>query len=143
MNPVPERGLRPVVLLVDDEANRLEKTSALLEGQFEVITAASGEEALLRFAQSDPDVVCTDFNLPGMNGIELLRVTMAERRYVSGILVSGYREFLDSSANKGAERYLLLVKPYVPDALTVLLNTAVKYTSVNRKFAANTNSNVA
>lgn len=134
---------KPVVLLVDHEADWLETTSALLGKDFEVITATSGEEALRRFAQSDPDVVCADFNMPGMNGIELLRVTMAERRYVSGILMSGYREFLDSSAKQGTDRYLLLVKPYAPNALTDLINTAVKYTSMKRKFASGRTSNVA
>lgn len=136
-------GVRPVVLLVDDEVDLLETTGALLKENFDVITATSGEEALRRFAESDPDVVCTDFSMPGMNGIELLHLTMTQRRYVSGILVSGYREFLDAAAKNGADRYLLLVKPYAPNALTDLINTAVKYTSVKRKFASNSGSHVA
>ena len=138
-----DRAPKPVVLLVDDDVDLLETTSALLEDDFDVITARSGGEALQRFAESDPDVVCTDFNMPGMNGIELLRVTMSQRRYVSGVLVSGYREFLDSSAKRGADRYLLLVKPYSPDALSELLHTAVKYTAVKRNFSPKGTANVA
>jgi len=143
INPAVQPRAKPVVLLVDDDHDLLETTSALLEDDFEVITASNGEEALRRFALSDPDVVCTDYDMPGMNGIELLRMTMTERRYVSGILLSGYREFLESSAKRGADRYLLLVKPYAPNALTDLINTAVKYTSVKRKFTLNGSTHVA
>lgn len=145
INAVPNRAgpPRPLILLVDDDADLLETTSALLEDDFQIVTATSGEDALRLFAVHDVDVICTDYSMPGMNGIELLRAAMAQRRYVSGILVSGYREFLDSSAKTEAHRFLLLVKPYLPEALTHLLNTACKYSAIKRSFNRNGSANVA
>jgi two-component system response regulator HupR/HoxA len=132
MNVPKAAPSRPLVLLVDDDAGLLETTSALLEDDFEIVTATCGEEALRLITIHDIDVLCTDYNMPGMDGIELLRRVMAQRRHVSGILVSGYREFLDCSQKNPSDRYLLLVKPYSPAALTDLVNKAVRHTSIKR-----------
>lgn len=124
---------RPRVLLVDDEVGILETTAALLEDDFDVSTAANADEAMTLLEKGDFDVLCSDYSMPGMNGAELLRTAMQQRRHLSGVLVSGYREFLDSTSRSGRDRYMLLVKPYAPDALIELLRTATKYASIKRR----------
>jgi DNA-binding response OmpR family regulator len=64
----------PRVLIVDDEENQ-RKTLAIglkLEG-FEVVAAASGEEALRLLATETVEVAMVDLMIPGMNGLELTR----------------------------------------------------------------------
>ncbi len=63
----------PKVMIVDDEP----AIQTLLEYQvaklgFEVVTAASGEDALTMFHGERPDAVLLDINLPGMDGLEVL-----------------------------------------------------------------------
>jgi DNA-binding response OmpR family regulator len=63
------------VLVVDDDREIVEMTRLILEsGGFEVIPAASGEEALKSAAQDKPDLILLDINMPGMDGWETLKI---------------------------------------------------------------------
>jgi CheY-like chemotaxis protein len=66
-------GPRRRILLVDDDQDLLETTAALLEDDFDVLTAASGEQALETLARASVAVVCADYKMPGMTGLDLLR----------------------------------------------------------------------
>jgi CheY-like chemotaxis protein len=57
------------VLLIDDEPDTLSVFCMLLEmSGYRVVTALDGDEALQRIASTRPDVVVTDWMMPGMNG---------------------------------------------------------------------------
>ncbi|MDE2585178.1 MAG: response regulator, partial [Betaproteobacteria bacterium] len=76
--PHPRPSLSPAlplhILLVEDEGtDALPSRIALERCGHHVSRVASGEEALARFAELAPDVVVTDFGLPGMDGCELTR----------------------------------------------------------------------
>ncbi len=62
------------ILVVDDEADVVEmlKKRLLKEG-YEVVVAFDGQEALLRVAGDNPDVVLLDLMLPKLNGFEVLK----------------------------------------------------------------------
>lgn len=66
---MPKTGYR--ILVVDDEAMVCESIRMLLayDGHY-VETAASGEEALVRFGSGQFDLIFTDFCMPGMKGDE-------------------------------------------------------------------------
>jgi len=63
----------PIILLVDDDPAVLESLRRVLamEG-WQVVTAASGEEALERLAEQQPDLMITDLCMIGVNGWDLL-----------------------------------------------------------------------
>ena len=62
------------ILLVDDDFHILNvMTLKLKNAQFNVVTASDGEEALERIRESKPDLVVTDFSMPGMCGLDLVR----------------------------------------------------------------------
>jgi DNA-binding response OmpR family regulator len=67
------------VLLVDDESSLLEMTRIFLEqdGEIEVDCVLSGAEALQKIADRQYDVIVSDFEMSGMDGIELLKRTKA------------------------------------------------------------------
>ena len=61
------------ILLVDDDAKLARVLALRLESEgYDVVTAASGEEALARLAEARPGFVLADLRMPGMDGIELL-----------------------------------------------------------------------
>lgn len=63
----------PVVLVVDDEPIVLETFKAILDGQFKVLTAGSGKEALEKIAKESISLVFLDIIMPDMDGMQILR----------------------------------------------------------------------
>jgi len=80
------------VLIVEDEPDLLDVASSLfLSMGYEVMTAASGSDALVLLASRDIDILFTDVVMPnGMNGVELAAYTRANHPHVKVLLASGY-----------------------------------------------------
>src|SRR5215203_15497 len=69
------------ILVVDDSAPaRYALTRALRKHGFEVVEAATGEEALLLSLKSAPDLVLLDVNLPDIHGFDVARRLKAAER---------------------------------------------------------------
>ena len=67
-------GMRPVVLLVDDDADiRTVTRLALVRAGFAVEPVSSGEEAIVAAQRTPPDLVLLDWMMPGLNGLETYR----------------------------------------------------------------------
>ncbi|MEW6775440.1 MAG: response regulator, partial [Bdellovibrionota bacterium] len=76
----PSRAIR--VLVVDDSAYNRRMLSGMLEKSSRVrvvATAGSGEEALKKLFQENPDVITLDLEMPGMDGFTFLRLVMQSR----------------------------------------------------------------
>jgi two-component system, chemotaxis family, protein-glutamate methylesterase/glutaminase len=82
MSPVGPNTKSPIrVLLVDDSLLMLIILKKILahEPKIQVVgTAINGKEALEMIPYLGPDVICTDLNMPVMNGMELIRAVMAK-----------------------------------------------------------------
>lgn len=82
----------PVLLIADDDDDvRLALEVLFTRRGFRVVTAADGATALRLAGQHRPDVVLTDFDMPGMNGVQLCDAlrTDAHLRTVPVALLSG------------------------------------------------------
>src|ERR1700719_1768734 len=94
----------PKILVVDDEPAVLNALRRLLRrAGFEVETAGTGAEALARLDGFAPDIVLSDFRMPGMNGAELLAQVKQRQPLALRLIISGYAD-LDSvmtSVNEG------------------------------------------
>jgi len=68
------------VLVVDDSALMRKHLRAILQetGEFEVVTARDGRDALEQVAAENPDVITLDINMPVMDGLECLSRIMTE-----------------------------------------------------------------
>jgi two-component system cell cycle response regulator CpdR len=82
------------VLVVDDEWLMVEYARAVLEELgCEVITATSGSEALQVLSVNERiDLLVTDFQMPNMNGLELIEQAKQQRPTLYVILTSGNTE---------------------------------------------------
>lgn len=115
------------VLIVDDEAALSRAYVQLLARQgFRAEACVSAQEALRRASTEDFDCIVTDINMPGMNGVELLRQVRAHDRDVPVVLLTGAPavESAAEAVNYGALQYLL--KPVAADELIATVRRAVQ-----------------
>ncbi|MGH7322379.1 MAG: response regulator [Candidatus Rokuibacteriota bacterium] len=83
--------LRVTILVVDDEeVTRQFLVAALQASQRQILTAASGEEALEIAKRSDLDLVLLDLIMPGINGVETFRKLHALQPELPVVIVTGY-----------------------------------------------------
>jgi len=122
------------ILIVDDEPNYLIVLSELLsEEGFEVFTAQSGEEGLTIAKETDLDLVITDMQMPGMDGIELLKSIKLFNRDLPVIMITAFGEVEKAVAAMQAGAYTYLTKPFNNEELIVNINKAAEHYSLVRE----------
>lgn len=98
------------ILYVDDEPGLLELSRIFLEqtGEFRVDTVESAEEALVLLKKTPYDAVISDFQMPGMDGISLLKAIRQQCGDLSFILFTGRgrEEVVIEAINNGADFYI-------------------------------------
>jgi len=115
------------ILIVDDsKAMRMIVGRTLKQAGFggnATIEASNGAEALEKIASESPDVVLSDWNMPEMNGIELLRKVRENGNKVRfGFITSeSSSETKDIAKEAGAE--FVLTKPFTADSMQAALNS--------------------
>ncbi len=111
------------VLIVDDDGSMARYLSAyLVRRNFDVSTAASGEEAIRMFRVYDPNLVLLDLAMPGMGGIETLERMKQIKPDVSVIMLSAQSdpEMIFKASKLGADDYI--AKPFEPHELDVRIS---------------------
>ena len=116
------------VLLVDDEPGLLAgMANALRREPYEVVTAASGPEALAMLGRVSIDVVLSDEHMPGMSGTEFLaRVAEEQPDVVRMVLTGNATVSAAKRAINGAGVFRFLEKPTPLPALRDALAAALR-----------------
>jgi DNA-binding NarL/FixJ family response regulator len=114
------------LLVVDDEPNLLVAVAACLRGEgYEVTTARSGREALVRLAETMPDLIISDIRMPGMDGYTLARHVRSSARtaLVPIVFLTAKDEMADrvEGFRNGVDAYL--TKPFEPDELVAVIKS--------------------
>ena len=96
------------ILLVDDEESIHILYREELEGQgYEVHSAMSGEEALRLVPELSPDLVVLDIQMPGMNGIDVLRRIKEQNPKLPVVLSSAYQEFKQNLSSWASDDFVV------------------------------------
>ena len=109
-------GKERVLVVDDDDLFRAFAVNAL-EGQFEVMSASNGPEALAKMAERPPCLLISDVNMPGMSGTEVLARAGVAVPGLKTMLISGEipEEALAGLIGSGADEFLM--KPFSPSEL--------------------------
>ncbi|MFO7946557.1 MAG: response regulator [Armatimonadota bacterium] len=98
----------PTVLVVEDDPNqRLLYQEELTEQGYEVLEAASGQEALEILGSNDVDCVVLDIAMPGMDGVETLGKMLDIDNTLPVILNTAYSSYKDDFMTWAAEAYVV------------------------------------
>ncbi len=115
------------ILLVDDDAAfRQIMAGELKRLGYAALAVGTGEEAIQRVAQVEPDVVLLDLQLPGLNGLEVLKTIHAGSPAAEVIMLTGHGSIDTAieSIRMGAFDYV--VKPCPLDELQVRIQRAIE-----------------
>jgi DNA-binding NtrC family response regulator len=116
----------PRILIVDDEeADRLLVQGVLARAGYQTIVASTGEHAFRAFLESGVDVVITDLQMPDVHGFELITILREFNPPPAVIAVSGTGPIqLHMAESLGAR--LTLQKPVHPELLLDAVRRALE-----------------
>ncbi|MFC1974794.1 response regulator [Chloroflexota bacterium] len=115
-----------IILVIDDEPNILNLTTAYLQAEgYTVHTAADGPTGLKAAQTLKPDLIILDVMLPGLDGIELLTLLRRESD-VYVLMLTAKSEETDKiiGLSVGADDYL--TKPFSPRELVARIKAALR-----------------
>ena len=125
------------LLLVDDEVKFLQSIAKRLAlKDFDVIAASNGEEAIASVEKDLFDVAVVDFQMPGMDGSQVLKALKERHKYLEIIMLTGHAT-VDSAVEctkLGAFKYL--EKPYAFEKLVEVIQEAYE-ARLKKKFEHN------
>ncbi|MRN54416.1 response regulator [Paenibacillus monticola] len=113
------------ILIADDERvirEGIKRSIRQLCPEYEVFIAASTEEAIKIMEEQRIHIVLTDILMPGMNGLEFMKISKRRYPYVKWVVISAHSEFsyAQEAVRLGAKDYLL--KPIGKNRLLEIIN---------------------
>jgi EAL domain-containing protein (putative c-di-GMP-specific phosphodiesterase class I)/CheY-like chemotaxis protein len=131
---LPKRLLRlhkreRTLLLVDDEPNILAALKRQMRGaNCRILTAPGGQQGLELLESEPVDVIVSDQRMPGMTGVEFLRVVKGSHPDTVRIVLSGFTELqsVTDAVNEGAI-YKFLTKPWDDTQLRAHIEEAFRH----------------
>jgi two-component system cell cycle response regulator CpdR len=121
---------RRTLLVVDDDPTVLSFVSGFLKGEYNVIVANNGPEAVQRAHDFKEEIhlLLSDFSMAGMTGIEVATKITLERPKIKVLLMSGFTGGM-LVLNEG---WHFLAKPFIPSQLRTLISGLVSPDSKTR-----------
>jgi len=116
------------ILVVDDDRSMCELIqTGLARRGYEVIWRTGAALALATMAEGDFDVMVTDLNMPGTNGLELCEQVTANRPDVPVVVITAFGSMDTAVAAIRAGAYDFITKPFEIDVLRLTLDRAVQH----------------
>ena len=115
------------ILVVDDELTVCKSIrQVLVREDCDVDMALSGEEALSKEAVEPYDVMIVDLMMPGLSGMDLLKMLKARNPKAHVIMVTGYPTMRNTLQAMQLGAMDFLPKPFLPTTLRSLVAAALE-----------------
>jgi DNA-binding NarL/FixJ family response regulator len=129
MHRCPETGKTaagsPTILLVDDDAKFLAWLETVLQqsrSNLIILTAKNGGEAWQQYQAHLPDLLWTDYRMPNLNGLSLIRRVRAMSPDIAIVLMTEHGSQIAADFSQWLNIYYL-AKPFTPEQAQHLINT--------------------
>src|SRR6202008_1730027 len=124
------------ILIVEDEDNARKGYEQLLQRWgYDVLGVATAEDVLAKFAGYQPDTLIADVELPGMNGLDLLKQLGPDLQDVPAIIITGKGSEERAVAAIEAGAFWYIEKPLKGPVLRALLDRALSKARAARQLA--------
>ena len=118
MTEAPKRK----ILIVDDEITVCKSIrQALLNPDYEIDIALSGEEAIQKDEAKHYEVIIADLMMPGLSGLDLLKALKAKNTQAKVVMVTGYPTMKTTVQAMQIGAFDYLPKPFLPAELRALV----------------------
>jgi len=118
--------MRKTILIVDDEESICQSLGGILRDEgYDVLTAGSGEDALKIIDEEMPNLVLLDIWLPGLDGIEVLKIIRSDYSHIRVIMMSGHGTIETAVKATKLGAYDFIEKPLSMDKIILLVNHAL------------------
>ncbi len=121
-----------IIVVDDDDIIRAALCDYLSREGYGCTVVPSGEAALATLAREKAEVVITDYNMLGMNGIELLKVLRAQHPQTQVIIMTGFADTENAIAALNNGAYAYFRKPLNLEELRVVLERIVAEKSAEK-----------
>ncbi|WHH59015.1 response regulator [Petroclostridium sp. X23] len=118
------------VLFVDDEINVLNSLKrGLVDEDYRCIFVESGQEALKVIEKEEISVIVTDMRMPGMNGLELLKIVKEKSPQTVRVVLSGYVQLQQILVTLNqADIFKFITKPWkLEEEFKLVINQSIEY----------------
>jgi len=118
--------MKQSILVVDDSKIDRQKLIKCLSNDFKMHSASDGFEAMKKVKDLDIEIILSDMQMPGMDGIELLEKVLEYNKDIIVIVVTGFStiESAVTAMRKGAYDYL--TKPIDVNKLEITIKNAIE-----------------
>ncbi len=121
------------ILIVDDNPDILDLLEATLQDEFELIKAASGNQALEKLKSENPNFLVLDYVLPDLEGPEICKIIRKDPLFLNTpiLMLTGKGEVEDKvdGLEAGADDYML--KPFDPQELIARIRMLIRRSAAN------------
>ena len=122
------------ILVIDDNESVLELISTILiSSNYDVVTAANGEEGIKALGENYFDIVITDLMMPNIGGMEVLDHVITKSPKTICIILTGHGTIQSSveAIKKGAFDYI--TKPVSANKILLTVEKALKFKSLEEE----------
>lgn len=114
------------ILVVDDEESICQSLKGILVDEgYEVFIAKSGEESLKIIEEELPDLVLLDIWLPGIDGIETLKIIKSDFPHIQVVMMSGHGTIETAVKSTKLGAFDFIEKPLYLDKVVLIVNHAL------------------
>lgn len=118
--------MRKRILIVEDDDLFRDALTDYLDEAYDIAIAETAEKALPLLKKESPDMLLLDITLPGMNGIELLRLVREDWPELPAIIITAHNNYENRNELSKLGAYAYFTKPLEPEVLLDTLSKALR-----------------
>lgn len=122
-----------VLIVEDDELNRITLTDALMQAGFQVSSCENGREVMEQLSTQEWDLIVTDLKMPYVDGMELLNHVQKTHPEVAVIIITAFGTIERAVEAMKAGAYDFITKPFTGEELVLKVRKFQKYRELERE----------